>query len=339
MTIEKHDRLRRLAIRALMLGACVALTPMQARAGDLPSRAAAPPAPVPAPATSWTGLYLGVAGGYAFDAAPTMALEGYSAGVGGGFQAYPYATSVMGANAALNNRAFVFSPNVGYNYQAGNWVFGGEISADLPVGGDEKSVTFATPGLGLVPSVAQIGAGWTARYDATGKLGFMLTPQFMFYAGGGPSLLKTNDSIYSGNPYNVASGFGQQGAAFAGWHAKGGVEFMAIPGWSIKLEYDHADWGSHTVVGAGLAYGATPAVFAPMQSQFIGTKRFTEEKVSIGLAYHTNFLGGNNGLFFVPTGNIVNDVNTLNGDAQNAINGVIGNLPTPLPAPVAKRAL
>ena len=308
---------------SFILGFCFACmlwaVSLPAFAADLPNRRSAPIAPVAAPVSAWTGLYFGVAGGYAFDSAPTMRLEAYSAGLGSAFQAYPYAASVMGANASLNNRAFVFTPNVGYNFQAGSWLFGAEASADLPVGGDEKSVTFASAGLGLVPSVAQIGAGWSARYDATGRLGFMLTPQFMLYAGGGPSLLKTTGGIYSGNPYNVASGFGAAGATFAGWHAKGGVEFMAIPGWSIKLEYDHADWGAHTVAGAGLDYGATPAIWAPQQTQFLGTKRFTAEKVSLGLSYHTNFFGGNNGLFFVPTGNLAADAGTFNGNVKNWI--------------------
>ena len=258
-----------------------------------------------------------------------MNLEAYNSGVGTGFQPYGYAS---GATAVLNNRAFFFSPNVGANYQAGNWVLGVEASADLPVGGDEKSVTFATPGLGYVPSVAQMGAGWSFRLDGTGKVGWLITPALQAYVGGGPSMLKTNSSVYAGTPYNVASGFGTQGPAFMGWHAKGGVEWLFIPGWSAKLEYDHADWGSHTVAGSGLLYGATPALFAAQQSQFLGTKRFTEESVRIGLTYHTNFLGGNNGLFFVPTGNIANDIATFNSNVTSGVGNINGAISNALPA-------
>ena len=175
-----------------------------------------------------------------------MNLEAYNSGVGTTFQPYAYAS---GASAALSNRAFVFSPNIGANYQAGNWVLGAEASLDLPVGGDTRAVTFAAPGLGVAPSVAQLGAGWTTRVDATAKAGWLLTPLMQVYIGGGPSLLKTDSSVYAGSPQAVASGYGTQGPSFAGWHAKGGVEWMFIPGWSAKLEYDHADWGSHTVVG------------------------------------------------------------------------------------------
>jgi outer membrane immunogenic protein len=332
MTKENHDSIWRFASSdiaclalGIILGALAAFAPINARAADLPSAKVAP-APLVVPATSWTGLYFGVSGGYAFDSSPIMNLEAYNSGVGTTFQPYAYAS---GASAALNNRAFIFSPNIGANYQAGSWVLGAEASADLPVGGDEKSVTFATPAiLAGFPAVAQIGSGWSFRLDGTGKVGWLVTPTLQAYVGGGPSMLKTNSSVYAGSPYNVASGFGTQGPTFMGWHAKGGVEWMAAPGWSVKLEYDHADWGSHTVAGAGLLYGATPAWFAAQQSQFMGTKRFTEESVRVGLTYHTNFLGGNNGLFFVPTGNIAADVATFNQTVQSGaanINDVIHN--------------
>ncbi|MGA8170931.1 MAG: hypothetical protein WB816_08900 [Methylocystis sp.] len=299
-------------------------------AADIPSGKTTPAPPTfIAPASSWTGLYFGVSGGYAFDSAPTMNLEAYNAGVTTPFHPYAYGS---GATATLNNRAFVFSPNVGANYQTGNWLLGVEASADLPVGGNSQSVTFATPGLGVIPSVAQIGAGWSFRLDGTGRVGWVLSPSLVAYVGAGPSLLKTDNSVYAGSPYNVASGFGTQGPSFAGWHAKGGVEFMFIPGWSAKLEYDHADWGSHTVAGSGLLYGATPATISAQQTQFMGTKRFTEESVRLGLAYHTNFLGGNNGLFFVPTGNPGADLATFNGNVQSGVGNINSAIQSKLPA-------
>ncbi len=312
----------------LILAGLVLAIVNPAVAADLPSAKTAPP-PIFIPAASWTGLYFGASGGYAFDSSPNMNLEAYNSGVGTSFQPYAYAS---GATASLNNRAFIVSPNIGANYQAGNWVLGVEASADLPVGGNTQTVTFAAPALGIVPSVAQLGAGWTFRVDGAGKIGWLLTPALQVYVGGGPSMLKTDNSVYAGTPFNVASGYGAQGPTFAGWHAKAGVEWMAIPGWSVKLEYDHADWGSHTVAGSGLLYGATFPAIAAQESQYLGTKRFTEEKVSVGLAYHTNFLGGNNGLFFVPTGNIGADVSTLNTNVLNGVGNVNSAIQSPLPA-------
>ena len=286
--------------------------------------------PIPAAAISWAGLYFGVAGGYAFDFAPTMNLEAYNSGAGTSFQPYAYAS---GASAVLNNRAFVFSPNIGANYQAGNWVLGIEASADLPVGGNQQSVTFATPALiAGYPAVAQMGAGWSFRLDATGKVGWLLTPTLQTYVGAGPSMLKTDSSVYAGSPYNVASGFGTQGPSFAGWHAKGGVEWLFIPGWTPSSNTTTPIGARTPSSGAGLLYGATPAAISAQQSQFMGTKRFTEESVRVGLAYHTNFLGGSNGLFFVPTGNAGADLATLSGNVQGAIGNVNSAISGALPA-------
>ena len=92
-----------------LIGLVFAIT-FPAVAADIPSGKPAPSPPLVAPASSWTGLYFGVSGGYAFDSAPTINLEAYNSGAGTSFQPYAYAS---GASAVLNNRAFVFSPNIG----------------------------------------------------------------------------------------------------------------------------------------------------------------------------------------------------------------------------------
>ena len=179
MTKENHVSIWRFAISdiaclalGIILGALAAFAPINARAADLPPAKIAP-APLPVPASSWTGLYFGASGGYAFDFSPNMNLEAYNSGVGTTFQPYAYAS---GASAALSNRAFVFNEHR-LNYQAGSWVLGAEASLDLPVGGDTRAVTFATPGLGSrLPSRSSARAG--PRASRAAKLGFMLTPQF-----------------------------------------------------------------------------------------------------------------------------------------------------------------
>ena len=52
----------------------------------------------------------------------------------------------------------------------------------------------------------------------------------------------------------------------------------------------------------------------------------------VGVAYHTNFLGGSNGLFFVPTGNAGADLATLSGNVQGAIGNVNSAVSGALPA-------
>ena len=130
MTKDNQVSMWRLAISdiacltlGIVFGALAALAPINARAADIPSAKVAP-APLLIPAISWTGLYFGASGGYAFDSSPNMNLEAYNSGVGTTFQPYAYAS---GASAALSNRAFVFSPNIGANYQAGSWVLGARL--------------------------------------------------------------------------------------------------------------------------------------------------------------------------------------------------------------------
>jgi len=91
-------------------------------------------------------------------------------------------------------------------------------------------------------------------------------------------------------------------------------------GRSAKLEYDHADWGSHTVAGSGLLYGATPAAISAQQSQFMGTKRFTEESVRVASPI-THFLGGTTACSF-SHGNAGADLATFNSNVQTTIGNV-----------------
>ncbi len=81
MTKENHVSIWRFAISdiaclalGIILGALAAFAPINARAADLPPAKIAP-APLPVPASSWTGLYFGASGGYAFDSSPNMNLE------------------------------------------------------------------------------------------------------------------------------------------------------------------------------------------------------------------------------------------------------------------------
>lgn len=308
-------------LRSMFLAGALAALALPAAAADLPSRKMGAIAPIVPASTNWAGLYFGVTGGYAFDSSPTMNLEAYQTGYGAGFAPYGWA---QGATALLNNRGFVGGANAGYNWQFGSWVVGGETSIEAPVGGNTRTATFPTAALlAGVPTVAQIGAGWTTRFDGSAKIGLTLTPNLLLYVGGGPAFVKTSNSVFGGSAQALAAGYGTKGELFTGYHVKAGIDFMILPGWSAKLEYDHADFGSHTVSGAGLAYGSTPAGLSVLQSQFIGQKRITEETIRVGLTYHTNFLvGGNTGIFFNPTGNMINDISNLNGNASAVLANV-----------------
>ena len=103
------------AITAALLAAAMGLPAM---AADL-SR----PLPPPMPVCEWCGLYLGI-----------------NAGVGVGVDLFNTSVSASGpdfpGNAFLNSSdkhaltGGLFGGQIGYNWQAGSWVFGGEFDWD-----------------------------------------------------------------------------------------------------------------------------------------------------------------------------------------------------------------
>src|SRR5438876_1166892 len=85
-----------------------------AMAADLPVRAAPVyPAPV-AVAPTWTGLYVGFNGGWGWTQNNNVSVTPTGA-IAGAFPAFSISHQSNGA---------VFGGQLGYNWQAGNWVFG-----------------------------------------------------------------------------------------------------------------------------------------------------------------------------------------------------------------------
>ena len=94
------------SVSAIALG-CSATTPVQA-------------APPPPTLMTWTGFYVGANAGYAWGHSDTSLLHtaaGPPINLIGTFADPP----------GLNSRGFIGGGQAGYNWQAGQWVFGGEV--------------------------------------------------------------------------------------------------------------------------------------------------------------------------------------------------------------------
>jgi outer membrane immunogenic protein len=120
-------------------------TTVAGSAADLPVKAA--PYVAPAPVSSWTGFYVGVNAGY-----------------GGGESAIS-TDSPLGSNVlALKSNGFLGGGQIGYNWQAGQFLYG--LEADIQGTGVKSSL-----GLG---AVAGGDAGTTVDYFGTvrGRIGF-----------------------------------------------------------------------------------------------------------------------------------------------------------------------
>jgi outer membrane immunogenic protein len=185
-----------------------------AAAADLPPAPApyykAPPYALP---FSWTGFYLGVNGG------------------GGlGNSTWDSAGSISNLTGGL------VGGTVGYNYQFGGAVIGGEADVDW------SSISGTTTSVGC-PAGCTTSDSWlgTARL----RLGYA-AERFLPYVTGGAAF---------GNINAASPGLPGGSSTNVGWTVGAGIEFSLFGHWSAKAEYLYVDLGKFNC-GAGCAAGA-----------------------------------------------------------------------------------
>ena len=191
-----------LTISAAVLMAAPAL------AADLPTRAA-PAAPVAAaPAFTWTGFYVGANAGYAWGTARFSDTDGD--GVSGRY------------NGALGGA------QIGYNWQAGDIVFG--VESDIQATGISRSLT--SDGTTLKSEIQYFG---TVR----GRIG-MSFDNIMPYVTAG--LAYANNKVTASEAGVSLS----SSKTHFGWTVGAGVEAALGNGWSVKGEYLYVDLQNKT---------------------------------------------------------------------------------------------
>lgn len=179
------------------------------------------PAPVKAPVAgrifSWTGFYVGVHGGGAWgkstgidptDPTATWSSVTYSGGVVGG--------------------------QIGGNYQIDNVVLGLEGT------GAWSSLTVNAGG--PFAGGAALTLSLKNDYIATvaGRLGVAFD-RVLLYAKGGAAFTRDKYSGNDGLGGTIAGNFNR-----TGWLAGGGVEWMFVPNWSLRAEYNYMGFGAIT---------------------------------------------------------------------------------------------
>ena len=217
----------------LIAAAAIGLAASQASAADLPRRAPAPayiPPPAP-PAFVWTGCYIG-------------------ANVGGAWSRVEV-EDITGLSIDRTNSGFAGGGQIGCDYQWGAWVFGIRDMFDGTSLSKTRTVSdpFFPGGFGTIESR-------TRWFDTlTGRVGYLFTPNFLFYGQGGAAWAQ-RDLTFNG-------AFGGQFAEISnnktGWTAGTGVEWMFAPHWSVFLEYNFMGFGTRSaainVCGPGGACG------------------------------------------------------------------------------------
>ncbi|MDR3409297.1 MAG: porin family protein [Methylovirgula sp.] len=212
--------MRFLAIAALLCSSTAAL------AADLPN-VKAPPVYAPPPFT-WSGFYIGANGGYGWT-------QGSSGTV---FITPPGSSSIPYAGNSVNSNGAIAGGQLGYNWQFGSLVLGGEGDFDWT---GIKGSTVPDPQNGPVASLLTARQNWLAT--VRGRVGYAIG-QVLLYATGGVGfteanitdtrLIHSNDTLRSGSATQVG---GVVGA---------GAEWAFAEHWSVKLEYLHAWFGDQT---------------------------------------------------------------------------------------------
>jgi outer membrane immunogenic protein len=202
-------------MKKYLLGcAAVVFAAGTASATDMPAKARAQ-IYQPAPAYSWTGVYGGVSGGYAWGKNELF-------------------NQVGGIDQSVNPSGGFGGVQLGYNYQfAPNWMTGGEIDMSF---GDINDTASTIP------------AG-RSKFDAFGtartRFGYVQNNWLLYGTVGAIWLHDKSDVLVPGSVLSSVRGY------HVDWVFGGGVEYAVDPRWSWKLEYLYAPFDRNFDFGEG----------------------------------------------------------------------------------------
>jgi outer membrane immunogenic protein len=228
----------------------VATSAVGASAADLPARTYTKAPPMLAPVYNWTGFYVGLnAGGAWNEYNPTTATVFSPTG-------YFATTSVpaigLVGNQQINRSGFTGGVTGGYNWQVSSAVIG--VEADFNYFG----VRGSTSGTGLYPCCAptnftvnsSVSSDWLAT--VRGRVGFLATPALLLYGTGGLAVANVKASYLFTDTFALANESASISTTRYGWTAGAGAEYALMNGWSIKAEYLYADLGRASTTSTNL---------------------------------------------------------------------------------------
>jgi opacity protein-like surface antigen len=223
-------------------------------AADMPVKA------LPLPALlSWTGFYIG-------------------GNVGGGFSDgrftdnfLPFGPPIGGVDATPRPAGWVGGLQAGYNYQINSILLLG-LEGDFTWLGTKSS--FSCFPL-LAPQTCTADPEWVAAI--TGRLGVVMGPALL-YVKGGPAWIRDTYTDIALPPPRPLADVGELFVSHdirSGWTAGVGIEYMFLPRWSVRLEYDYYGFPDRSVGFDGVDGG----FFTELIKQDLQT-------VTVGVDYH-----------------------------------------------------
>ena len=213
-----NEKMKKILLAAAGL---VGLSVAPALAADLPARTYTKAPAIVAPIYNWGGFYIGLNGG----GASSHKCWDINAVLG-----VPVPATSEGCHDATGG---LVGGQIGYRWQAANWVFGVEAQGDWAnlKGSNVSSV--------LAPLVNQ------TRIDAiglfTGQVGYAWNNVLGYVKGGAAVTSDRYNGLALGLTLDSASETRWGGAVGAG------IEIGFAPHWSVAFEYDHLFMGSRNV--------------------------------------------------------------------------------------------
>jgi len=193
-------------MRSIIALAFTATLGNTAIAADMPVKA---PPPAPAPVYNWTGCYIGGNIGWA--------------SVSARFE------NIDGDDGRLSKSGFAGGGQFGCDYQfASNWVLGFQGMIDgADLSRSRESILFED--VTFHSDVRWFGT-------ITARLGYLITPQFLFYAKGGWGTVKQRFSVTDTIDGTV---FRSVDTNSSGGDVGVGFEYMFAQNWTFWVEWDH----------------------------------------------------------------------------------------------------
>lgn len=188
------------------------------------------------PVSDWTGFYVGIFGGAAFNPAGPGIIQ-IDQDLDGNFNE----PIVGGLAAAFGNNftgshdgGFFGGIEGGYDHQMDKFVIGGIVDIGYVDYTDRQSGFSSTPA-----SYTQISdLGWLGTIRARG--GYLVTEDVLAYVHGGLAVGETRFSFPSTNPNGVSRG---GNTTSVGFQVGAGVEAKLTENWSLGVEYAYTNLG------------------------------------------------------------------------------------------------
>jgi outer membrane immunogenic protein len=275
-------------MKKVLLGAAVAMLGIApALAADMAPKYTKAPMVAPVQIYNWTGFYIGANVGGAWSdnsrtytmpfTGPANVFANCGAPAGGVFPVLVGANPFDLSTGCGRPSSVIGGGQIGYNWQAGTWVFG--VEAD---GSWQQLIQHSFTLFGSNPAAgAPMGtvAGDTAYFRSEqgalgtfrGRVGYS-PGSWLVYATGGLAVGNVKHSFTEVLAPGVACPVAPSGGCRTvnddttkvGWTVGAGVEWMIAPNWSVGAEYLYVDLGKTTLTLApagGFFFNTSTATF------------------------------------------------------------------------------